>query len=46
VLASTQAVLAELSTEAADIGVALFSALKRQGIDDAALALREWLSRG
>jgi GTP-binding protein len=31
-----------LATEHADIGVTLFSALSRQGVDDAAVALRGW----
>ena len=41
-LAQAQEVLGEVTTEAADVGVALFSALSRQGVDDAALALRGW----
>jgi GTP-binding protein len=40
--AATQT-LAELSTDAADIGVALFSALKKIGVDDAAMTLRRWV---
>jgi GTP-binding protein len=44
VLASTQAVLAELATDSADIGVCLFSALSKQGVEDAAEALREWVT--
>ena len=44
-LAAAQSVLGELSTEESDVAVTLFSALKRQGVDDAALALREWVSR-
>jgi len=45
-LAAAQAVLGELATEHADIGITLFSALKRQGVEDAALALHEWLLAG
>jgi len=41
-LASAQAVLGEYSTEEADVGVALFSALAKTGIDDAALTLHGW----
>lgn len=43
-LAAAQAVLAELATDDADIGVALFSALSRQGVGDAALAVRQWIA--
>ncbi len=41
-LAAAQQVLAEVATENADIGVALFSALNGQGLGDVALALRGW----
>jgi len=41
-LAKAQAVLAEVATESSDVGVALFSALSRLGVEDAAQALREW----
>ncbi len=44
-LAQAQRVLGAstgLATEHADIGVTLFSALTRQGVDDAAIALRAW----
>lgn len=41
-LAAAQAALADLATEDADIGVALFSALKRQGVADAAQVLHGW----
>lgn len=44
-LAQAQRVLGAavaLATEHADIGVALFSALTRQGVDDAAITLRAW----
>ena len=44
-LARAQAVLGELATDEADIGVALFSALSGEGVADAALALRGWISR-
>jgi GTP-binding protein len=36
-------VLGELSTDTADIGMALFSALKKTGIDDAAETLHAWV---
>ncbi len=42
-LATAQAALAQLATDQADIGVALFSALSKLGIGDAAQALREWI---
>jgi GTP-binding protein len=45
-LAAAQSVLGELSTEESDVAVTLFSALKRKGVDDAALALREWVACG
>ncbi|HZF79305.1 MAG TPA: ribosome biogenesis GTP-binding protein YihA/YsxC [Rubrivivax sp.] len=37
--------LGDMSSDTADIGVALFSALSKQGVDDAALALRGWVGR-
>ena len=37
-----QATLAEVATEAADVGVTLFSALSRQGVDDVAQTLQSW----
>lgn len=40
--AATQT-LAELSTDAADIGVTLFSALKKSGVEDAAQTLYGWV---
>jgi len=43
-LRGAQAVLAELSSDTADIGVSLFSALKRQGVDDVAETLHGWLA--
>ena len=42
-LANAQAVLGELSTDEADVGVTLFSALKKVGIEDAAQVLRTWV---
>jgi GTP-binding protein len=41
-LAAAQDVLGSLEAEQADIGVSLFSALARQGIDDAAVVLHGW----
>ncbi|HEX5373775.1 MAG TPA: ribosome biogenesis GTP-binding protein YihA/YsxC [Aquabacterium sp.] len=41
-LRKAQEVLAELSTEESDIGITLFSALKKQGVSDVALILQEW----
>lgn len=45
-VAQAQAVLGELATDEADIGVSLFSALSRQGLGDAAVAVREWITAG
>ena len=42
-LVTAQAVLGELSTDEADVGVTLFSALKKVGIEDAAQVLRSWV---
>lgn len=42
-LEATQQALGELATDQADIGVSLFSALKRTGLDDAAMALHGWV---
>ena len=42
-LQAAQAVLAEVSSENTDIGVTLFSALKKQGVDDVAQALYGWV---
>jgi len=39
---AAQDVLAEVSTESADIGVTPFSALSRLGLGDAAIALHQW----
>jgi GTP-binding protein len=44
-LATMQSLLGEFGTEASDIGVTLFSALKKSGVDDAALALHGWAHR-
>ena len=41
-LAAMRELLGEYGTEQSDIGVALFSALKKTGIEDAALALHGW----
>jgi GTP-binding protein len=41
-LRSAQEVLAELATEQADVGITLFSALKRQGVEDVAEVLHGW----
>ena len=42
-LRQAQEVLAEVSTESADIGVVLFSALSRQGLGDVAETLHGWI---
>ena len=42
-LASAEAVLADLATEEADVSIALFSALKKSGIGDAARVLHGWV---
>lgn len=42
-LASAQAVLGELTTDEADVQMALFSALKKSGVDDAAKVLYDWV---
>ena len=42
-LASAQAELGEITTEEADVGMALFSALKRTGVEDAAQVLHAWV---
>jgi len=42
VRAATDA-LGDLSTDDADIGVLLFSALSKAGVDDAAITLRGWV---
>ena len=42
-LMAAQQALGEMASDTADIGVSLFSALSKQGIDDAALTLRGWV---
>jgi GTP-binding protein len=42
ILHATQDRLGTFATEQSDVGVALFSALNRQGLDDLALTLRGW----
>ena len=44
-LAGAQAVLGELATDEADVGITLFSALKKSGIGDAAQVLHSWVHR-
>jgi GTP-binding protein len=43
ILRATTDYLAGLSTEESDVAVTLFSALKKSGVGDVALALREWV---
>ncbi len=42
-LAAAQNVLGERATEQADLGIVLFSALKKVGVSDAARALQSWI---
>jgi GTP-binding protein len=42
-LQAAQAVLAEMASEESDLGVTLFSALKREGVADVAEALHAWV---
>jgi GTP-binding protein len=42
-LAAAQNVLGERATDQADLGIVLFSALKKVGVGDAARALRSWI---
>ncbi|WP_077035794.1 ribosome biogenesis GTP-binding protein YihA/YsxC [Pelomonas sp. KK5] len=42
-LAGCQEFLAGLSTDHSDVSITLFSALKKQGVGDVALLLREWV---
>ena len=42
-LAGAQAVLGDIATDEADVGIALFSALKKVGIGDAARVLHGWV---
>jgi GTP-binding protein len=44
-LAVAEALLGESCPATADVGVALFSALKREGVEDAALTLHAWAHR-
>jgi GTP-binding protein len=44
-LADAQAVLGDVASDNADVGVTLFSALSRQGLGDVALALHGWTHR-
>lgn len=39
---AAQAQLAEVVTDESDVGIVLFSALKKIGVEDVALALKEW----
>jgi len=41
-LRGAQAVLGELSTDEADIGIALFSSLNKTGVSDAAEVIKQW----
>jgi len=43
-LQAAQEVLGEMAQEPADVGVALFSALSRQGVGDVAQTLKEWVA--
>lgn len=45
-LADAQALLGSVSTDEADVGLTLFSALKRVGIGEAAVLLRSWVQAG
>ena len=42
-MAAAQSVLGELATDEADVGVTLFSALKKTGVGDAAQVLHAWI---
>jgi len=42
-LAAAQEILAGVTTEQADVGICLFSALKKAGVGDAAVAMHRWL---
>lgn len=43
-LAQAEQVLGDLASEHADIGVTLFSALNREGVDDAAMTIHSWIA--
>jgi GTP-binding protein len=45
-LAAAQAELGEMTTDEADVGVTLFSALDKTGVGDAALVLHGWAHTG
>jgi len=45
-LAAAQVALGEIATDEADVGVAMFSALKKQGVGDAAKVLHSWVHGG
>jgi GTP-binding protein len=45
-LHSTTEILSGMTTENSDVAVTLFSALKKQGVGDVALALHEWAHAG
>jgi len=45
-LVAAQAALGEIVTDEGDVSVALFSALKKQGVGDAAKVLHSWVHRG
>ncbi len=42
-LAQCNDTLAEIGTDESDIGIALFSALSKRGVDEVAIQLREWV---
>jgi GTP-binding protein len=42
-LAQCNHTLAEIGTDESDIGIALFSALSKRGVDEVAIQLREWV---
>ncbi|MDE2594073.1 MAG: YihA family ribosome biogenesis GTP-binding protein [Burkholderiales bacterium] len=43
-LRKAQDVLAEIATDESDVGIVLFSALKKIGVGDVAMALKEWMA--
>jgi GTP-binding protein len=43
-LRAAEALLGGVATEAADVGVSLFSALDRSGVGDVAVAVRDWVA--
>jgi GTP-binding protein len=42
-LASAEQILVDSATDESDIGIELFSALKRDGVDEAAVVLHRWI---